>query len=167
MFTIKVKTNDKELSGTFYEQVLLSVALEQLGLPQDKPCGGKGSCKKCRVTANGKEVLSCQTYVNSDTLIEYVIKEQTLQGMTDGFMPAFEKKPLITDGYGMAVDIGTTTVAGYLYQFPQCRQIKCVAVPNPQAVYGADVFVEAFYRKEADLFCYGAAGRPVGNHAEN
>ncbi len=139
MFTITVKTNSQELSATFQEEVLLSSALEQMGIFQDKPCGGNGTCKKCLVNANGKAVLSCQTYVGDDTYVEYTTSKNKIQGLTKGFIPHFEKKPLLDHGYGMAVDIGTTTVAGYIYAFPECECVKCVAAPNPQATYGADV----------------------------
>jgi len=39
------------------------------GLRPDAPCGGKGTCGKCRVTVDGKEVLACQTIVNHDMAV--------------------------------------------------------------------------------------------------
>lgn len=37
-------------------QTLLE-ALRQQSLPLDAPCGGKGTCGKCRVLVNGRETL--------------------------------------------------------------------------------------------------------------
>ena len=42
MFKITVKIDNEEKSAVFNEPVLLSEALEQLGIMQNKPCGGKG-----------------------------------------------------------------------------------------------------------------------------
>ena len=36
------------------------------GLHPDAPCGGKGTCGKCLVLVDGREVLSCRTAVNAD-----------------------------------------------------------------------------------------------------
>ncbi|MFA7637237.1 MAG: ASKHA domain-containing protein, partial [Monoglobales bacterium] len=139
MFKITVKNNDTEKSLTFSEPILLSEALERFGINQHKPCGGKGICKKCMVTANTKEVLACQTYASDDTYIDYNTNEGDIQGLKEGYMTFFDKQPLVTEGYGLAVDIGTTTIAGLLYKFPECEIIESMAIANTQAAYGADV----------------------------
>lgn len=36
------------------------------GVLIDALCGGRGTCKKCKIKIAGKEVLACQTKVNSD-----------------------------------------------------------------------------------------------------
>lgn len=41
--------------------------------------------------------------------------------------------------FGAAVDIGTTTLAMYLYDLASGEQLYTAARRNPQAVYGADV----------------------------
>lgn len=123
----------------YNSEVLLSQALDDLGISKARPCGGRGVCGKCRVVANGREVLSCTTYVSTDTYIDYIQEENDIHALTDGYMPDFSKNPLIEDGYALAVDIGTTTVAGYLYKFPEGKCIKEQAVLNPQTKYGADV----------------------------
>ncbi len=139
MFKITVKIDAVEKSKMFDEPILLSEALEQLGVMQHKPCGGKGVCQKCKVIANLQEVLACQTYISENTYVNYNTNEDDIQGLTEGFMSSFSKNPLTDNGYGIAVDIGTTTIAGHIYKFPQCEKIKEAAVPNTQAVYGADV----------------------------
>lgn len=37
----------------------LLVCLREAGLAPDAPCGGSGSCGKCRVCVGGEEVLAC------------------------------------------------------------------------------------------------------------
>ena len=39
------------------------------GLRPDAPCGGKGTCGKCRVWVEGQEVLACQTLVHADMTV--------------------------------------------------------------------------------------------------
>ena len=40
------------------------------GLRPDAPCGGKGTCGKCRVLLEGAEVLACQTLVDRDMTVQ-------------------------------------------------------------------------------------------------
>ena len=51
------------------DQILLK-ALREAGLRADAPCGGAGTCGKCIVLADGRDVLSCQTLVDDDMTIE-------------------------------------------------------------------------------------------------
>ncbi|NLN46096.1 MAG: ATP-binding protein [Clostridiaceae bacterium] len=44
-----------------------------------------------------------------------------------------------TGPYGVAVDIGTTTLAAYLFHLGTGRPLGHRAMPNPQSVFGADV----------------------------
>ena len=45
-------------------------ALRNAGLAPDAPCGGRGTCGKCRVTVDGVEQLACQTKVDRDMTVE-------------------------------------------------------------------------------------------------
>ena len=145
LFTITVKTPDGETSKEFSNEILLSDAMEEMGISQNKPCGGNGTCGKCKVIMDGEEVLSCRTMVNSDALVYYTTQKENIQGITEGRVSKFNKEPIISEGYGLAVDIGTTTIAGYLYKFPECKCIKAAAVPNTQAEFGADVISRIDY----------------------
>jgi len=53
-------------------------------------------------------------------------------------------------GYGIAVDIGTTTVAMYLYSLGTGGLIDYAGIENPQRVYGADVISRINYIIEND-----------------
>jgi len=125
--------------------------LEQLGIVQNKPCGGLGKCGKCKVTANGKQVLACCTYINENTCIDYTTNIGDIQGVTKGILKNFDKKPMAESGYGMAIDIGTTTIAGYIYKFPQCECVMSDSVANTQSVCGADVISRIEYSNKGGL----------------
>ena len=49
-------------------------ALRSAGLAPDAPCGGSGTCGKCGVMVDGREVRSCQTVVDRDMAV--VLKEK-------------------------------------------------------------------------------------------
>lgn len=52
---------------------------------------------------------------------------------------ALEKGDTRSDAYGIALDIGTTTVAGYLVDLAEGRIVCSVSENNQQGIYGADV----------------------------
>ena len=119
------------------------------------PCGGKGRCGKCKVTAFGalspvsaaeKNYLSpqelasgirlaCCTVVEGDCQV--ALREETKSVVcADGAMPDFARKPLF-QAFGAAIDIGTTTLAARLYG--ERGLVAQAAMANPQTRYGADV----------------------------
>ncbi len=53
-----------------YEDQILLKALRDAGVRADAPCGGAGTCGKCRIVVNGREVLSCQTLVDEDMVVQ-------------------------------------------------------------------------------------------------
>lgn len=107
-------------------------ALRQNGVYPDAPCGGNGTCGKCNVTVNGQAALACQTVVDRDMTVALPNAEAvTLQAGADA--PAQG-----TGGYGLAVDVGTTTVAAWLIG-PDGSQLASAGAPNPQKAFGADV----------------------------
>ena len=98
------------------DENLLEV-LRRNGVSVTAPCGGNGTCGKCRVTVrteNGEEsVLACRTTVTGDC--EVLLEESPEDGVicTDG-----GAIPVHADGrsgLGAAVDLGTTTVAVKLF----------------------------------------------------
>ncbi len=54
--------------------------------------------------------------------------------------PGFVKK-----AYGLAVDVGTTTVAGYLCDLTDGRLVATASMMNPQVIYGEDVMSRISY----------------------
>ncbi len=106
------------------------------GLRPDAPCGGRGTCGKCKVLLEGTEVLACQTAVNRDMTV-------TLPGVSHARIlstgASVEIRPDGTDRYALAFDIGTTTVVAYLLDGTTGRLVDSASCLNPQGQYGADV----------------------------
>ncbi len=122
---------------------------------KDHICGGRGTCKKCRVLAFGdlsapteaeKSALSeaerksglrlaCQAKVMGECHIERS-EAKVAQICTEGTLPAFKWTPIF-EKYGAAIDIGTTTLVVSLYD--TTRLLGAASAPNPQGMFGADV----------------------------
>ena len=106
------------------------------GLHPDAPCGGKGTCGKCQVTIDGKEVLACQTVIDRDLTV-FTEKETWEKILTSGLSVCTAPEGLCP--YVLAFDIGTTTVVAYLMDGFTGRQITTASCRNPQGQFGADV----------------------------
>lgn len=125
-------------------------------LKTDMPCGGHGKCGKCKVKAYGKlstplraEIeyltteelkssvrLACMTVIEGDCAVEtFSISENKI--LTSGCMADFTLNPLFSK-HGVAIDIGTTTIAAKLYNI-NGEILAQYSALNPQSVYGADV----------------------------
>jgi len=52
----------------------------------------------------------------------------------------------VTKSYGLAIDVGTTTVAGYLCDLKNGSVLTTVSMMNPQVIYGEDVMSRITYR---------------------
>jgi uncharacterized 2Fe-2S/4Fe-4S cluster protein (DUF4445 family) len=128
----------------------------------DAPCGGAGTCGKCRVrivSGNAGEVeagerrlvgeaglaagvrLACHvrprgelSFEKAGTAGAATIHEaySVMSGSID---------PLLSEAgsYGVAVDIGTTTVAAYLVDFGTGKVLTAASCLNSQRAWGADV----------------------------
>jgi uncharacterized 2Fe-2S/4Fe-4S cluster protein (DUF4445 family) len=183
------------------------------------PCGGKGTCHKCRVIVDGLgEVLACQTRIQDSLWTEcglqpgeplrvYLPTRSVARIATDGVMPIVAVDPLVCRGeaviepgtltdqqpdderfarqasmtvslrclndlsrrlargektlafdfrtdtrevlrfvdpgapaaLGCAIDIGTTTLAAYLFDLETGKRLRHTSDLNPQRSFGADV----------------------------
>lgn len=118
---------------------LLSDVLIKSGKSVDHPCGEKGICKKCLVTVNGKDELSCRYVIKSDI---------TVNTKNDGKIcseTGTEETNVITANLCLALDIGTTTLALALVSLDEGRIIKAITRTNPQRAFGADVMTRIDY----------------------
>ncbi len=113
----------------------------------DAPCGGNGTCRQCKVTLSGicrdlngeirlyegEEALACCLFPEGDLSVstEEVSGSKVLTDEVD-IAPG-------GSGYGLAVDIGTTTVAAYLYDLKSGKCIAKTGAMNLQRAYGSDV----------------------------
>ncbi len=123
----------------------------------EKPCGGHGRCGKCKVAAKGelselteaeKKLLnkdelesgvrlSCLTYALGDCEVTTNYHNEKSQIVTNGALPEIEIKPTFKK-HGIAIDIGTTTLAARLYDTKGNLLAQSSRI-NPQQEWGADV----------------------------
>lgn len=166
MAAVKIINTNKTLSCVSGE-CLLDVLLAA-GVFVDNPCGGKGICGKCKVKIkkgmvssmtetekaqlNPEELasdirLSCLTEVLGDIEIELLQKERQHQVLTKGYLPEFERDTY-DSGYGIAVDIGTTTVVTALVDLVSGAELANASMINAQKHYGLDVLTRITYEYE-------------------
>lgn len=111
-------------------------ALQAAGVPADAPCGGRGTCGKCRCLVDGVLQLACQTHVTHDCTVELPQKEKT-SVLTTGVGAAVQ--PDGETEYALAFDIGTTTVVAYLLDGKHGALLATASALNPQTAFGGDV----------------------------
>ena len=111
-------------------------AMIRSGLHPDAPCGGKGTCGKCRVHVNGETVLACKTEAREDMTVTLPQRE-TMTILTEGHHA--ERTADGSHAYAAAFDIGTTTLVGFLLDGKTGQVLATASAMNPQAQFGADV----------------------------
>ncbi|MDD4754945.1 MAG: 2Fe-2S iron-sulfur cluster-binding protein, partial [Prolixibacteraceae bacterium] len=117
------------------------------------PCGGKGTCGRCRVrllkgelTADkfqkdklkklnlgGDWRLACCCVAESDITLEVSEFENIIlaDNSTFEFVPQ--------TGFGIAIDLGTTTVVVQLVDLSNGQILDSVSFVNPQSKFGSDL----------------------------
>jgi len=105
-------------------------------------CGGNGTCGKCMVIINGVSVKSCKTKAQEGMIVILPKKKSVENILTQTGKLKIEIKQIFSEfkeGFGLAVDIGTTTIAAYLYDLMTGERIGIASAINPQKAFGADV----------------------------
>ena len=121
-------------------QTVLDVLQEQR-VDIQATCGGVGKCRRCQVLVRDEQGLSyrlaCTTPV-ADGMEVVVERAGAMEVMQSGVACTF---PLDAGahGFGMAVDIGTTTVVAHLHDLSTGERLATVGRPNPQIAFGSDV----------------------------
>ena len=137
-------------------------------IPLANSCNGKGTCGKCKVKVvsgtitdvtdterrllTEKEVagrmrLACMTKARGEVVIETGEVEEDHVFTTGGVEGHF-KRDADKHGYGLAVDIGTTTVVATLVCLDDGTERATYAQINPQKTYGLDVLTRITYETE-------------------
>ncbi len=131
---IRVFYNDKEEQVSFTEGETLYNVLVNGGYRINAPCGGKGTCNKCLVEVNGELLHACKTIAEDGMVVHLIDAEAKV--LTNGI-----NTDITADGkgYGIAVDMGTTTVAAQLYNLETGEMLGTYGAANNQKSYGADV----------------------------
>ena len=112
-------------------------ALKQHGIYPDAPCGGNGKCGKCRVIADGVDVIACKTVVDRD--ITVALPQMEGLCVLQGSLSTEQILDPIQEGYLLAVDIGTTSVVCFLLDGKTGAELAKSSMLNPQVAFGADV----------------------------
>ncbi len=141
-------------------------AIRSVGLHLSSDCGGGGTCGKCALilqpapkpTSIDKKHLSsnklsqgfrlaCQHSVNVDTRAVIPEPRRKIKILTDGRSRLESWVP--DSGYegqfGIAIDLGTTTIVAYLLALDTGIQVSQIATLNPQVIFGEDVISRITY----------------------
>lgn len=141
--------------GTITEKIefkapaLLDELLASSGFELMHPCSKRGVCGKCAVMIDGdisplskaeqklNTRLSCQTVVYGDAkvILPDEIDFFEIESGSDGKLKTVSS----ANEYGVAIDIGTTSVVLKLYSLENGKCLSNVSILNPQTSVSADV----------------------------
>lgn len=133
----------------------ISDAARVAGVEIATPCGGAGRCGRCTVLIDGdfeNRVLACMTVVDRD--MDVTIPERdsgnVVAATDDKSLDIDELSPL-SEGLGLAVDIGTTTVALDIMDMSDGSEVYSAADVNRQKVLGDDVLARIQYAADGGI----------------
>lgn len=146
---IHISKKDRKITARDGKSLMEAFVEASIFLRTD--CGGRGTCGKCRVNkindiGKSESITSCNCKVTENLKIE-IPEESLLSSHSSGkapisFPPSFvnrKKQQSREKTYGIAVDLGTTTIAVYLCDRFKREVLRSMAFKNPQCLYGADV----------------------------
>lgn len=172
---IRVLSGESEEKEIFLQEGTVLQALCQQIEGVQSPCGGKGTCGKCRIQVlegslpvtreeerffTEEELaagwrLACQAIPQEELVIRLGRQFENKIEVQAGFYGEIsEKQEFSENGFGFAVDIGTTTVAMQLYDLENGKCLDTYTGLNGQRAYGADVIARiqaAVEGKEEEL----------------
>ena len=124
----------------------LADVIRKAGLFINADCGGIGQCGKCLVEVNGVHTRACTCHVVED--IEVLICSDSGEGYeivlestlaTDTSVANALAPKCSSHKLGIAIDIGTTTIAGKLLDLTTGMSVASFTELNSQTPYGSDV----------------------------
>jgi len=156
-FTITFKPDDKQV--IIHQGATILQAAGHAGIILNTICGGKGICKKCavKIAPDKKEVPACQYHIDSDLTVivphqsRFFAQKILEWGKLEqhAVEPDIYKKHLglTSDNqiYGLAVDIGTTTIVAKLIDMTDGSVKAVKGIMNPQIQFGEDVISRINY----------------------
>lgn len=157
MFNIKIQQEDyHQVIETNGYDLLLTV-LRNAGYDIYAPCGGNGTCGKCKVWIKGEgSVASCVFPVGKDMEVilpdkieSQILVDQHKHTFTFPLGPG-ESVKLSNNPHGVAIDIGTTSLVFYLVDLITGVIVETRAETNPQATFGADVISRINYTAQKE-----------------
>ncbi len=148
-YNVTFERDGRQIS--IHEGATLLEAAGQAGIILNTVCGGKGICEKCVVILkpDAQQVLACQHHIQSDLTVTIPVSSRFFEqkilahGLDTqaAIQPdIYSKYPQTTPAtiFGLAVDIGTTTVVAKLIDMTNGQCLATQADLNPQSRYGDD-----------------------------
>jgi uncharacterized 2Fe-2S/4Fe-4S cluster protein (DUF4445 family) len=174
---IRIEDSDKSIQAVEGENLLDILRHELVDIPAI--CGGRGTCGKCKVQVLSGEVttitseekkrltlaevesgvrFACRLTVLGDIRIRLLVKTEDSDRKSKLMkLPAWSFETIhdytsknSKGGYGVAFDIGTTTVVGLLWDIRTAKLMHVIARTNPQRVVGADVISRIQYSMKSE-----------------
>ncbi len=156
-FKVVFEPDGKRVS--IHEGATLLDAAARVGIVLNTTCGGKGICGKCavRLEPEGQQVLACQYTIHQNLTVsvpsasrffEHKILQHgidTTSAVIPSIYKRYRKKDSTEQIYGIAVDIGTTTVVAKLVNMATGQSLATQAALNPQSKFGDDVISRITY----------------------
>ena len=142
-------------------------ALRDGGMEIPAPCGGQGTCGKCRVQlGDGRYVMACLYRVEEDLEVtvpgpleseiltrQYTYSREVPIAPGEVAMKAASSHGLAMQAaspHGLAIDLGTTTLVLYFTDLVTGSVKEIRSLMNPQSAYGADVITRIQYCSEQE-----------------
>jgi uncharacterized 2Fe-2S/4Fe-4S cluster protein (DUF4445 family) len=153
--TVSITYGNEQKEIAVASGTVLGEAIAATGLPLEQPCAGRGTCGLCKLLAEGELApldkvelsllapseqaagyrLACRARVLGDvdvTLAPIVVYSDKIFRVCDDYRRS--AGPL-----GLAIDLGSTTVAAFLTMLDGGQVCMGAATLNQQTVFGADV----------------------------
>ncbi|WP_455714866.1 ASKHA domain-containing protein [Anaerosporobacter sp.] len=174
---IQIDGSDKKIDVREGENLLNILRNEDSDVPAI--CGGRGTCGKCKVQVLSGEVapitseemkrltsseiengirFACRLSILGDMKIRLLHKTEESDRKSKLMkLPQWSFETIneyihkqLEDGFGVAFDMGTTTVVGLLWDLRTTELIHVIAKTNPQRVVGADVISRIQYSMKSE-----------------
>ncbi len=132
-------------SGTPTGGRTLADHLAASGVPLNTRCNGRGICGGCEVLLEGKAIKACQYRCNGSRGFDITIPPRSLLRHAPSAVSEFEtfvptgSAPALGGRVGLALDLGTTTVALLLAELEGGRILARSTALNAQASFGDNV----------------------------
>lgn len=131
------------------ERAVLNPAVKKIFFPPsgDLPLCWEELC--ARLGTDNSQTLADMRAVRDLANCAYLNKGFTVV-LYDGEILSLETGDTRQNLYGMAFDIGTTTIAGYLFNLTNGAPLAAVSGINPQVGYGADVITRITFTEQTE-----------------
>jgi uncharacterized 2Fe-2S/4Fe-4S cluster protein (DUF4445 family) len=166
-YVVRFLPEDRRWAGE--DAVPLSLAAAACDILLEQPCGGRAGCGRCRVRlvdggppgdVMDAEVLGservaagwrlgCRLMLDRHAVIDVppasrVVAHKTFGG-DDLFRDGFD--PIANAGYGVALDVGSTTLAAAVVDLATGAVAGTASVLNPQVRFGTDIMTRIAFAR--------------------